>query len=121
MSTQLNLVYAEARHQELLEQAARRGRFAGRRRHHRTAATPISWQGLTLRLATTADRPALSRLAELDQASRPAEPVLLGVVSQRPIAALSLSDGSVVADPFAPTAELVELLRLRARQLSCQV
>jgi len=76
---------------------------------------------LTLRLATSADRPALAHLAELEQASRPPEPVLLGVVMQRPVAALSLSDGSVVADPFAPTAELVELLRLRARQLSCHV
>ncbi len=119
MYPQLNLVYAETKHQELLEQAARRGRFAGRRRHRR-AATPIFWEGLTLRLATSADRPALARLAELDQAIRPPEPVLLGVVMQRPIAALSLSDGSVVADPFAPTAELVELLRLRARQLSWQ-
>ncbi len=46
--------------------------------------------------------------------------MLLGVVMQRPIAALSLRDGSVIADPFSPTAELVELLRLRARQLSYQ-
>ena len=99
MNPQLSLVYANARHQELLEQSARRGHFAGRRRHHRAA---------------------LTRLAELEQASRPPEPVLLGVVMQRPIAALSLRDGSVIADPFAPTAELIELLRLRARQLSCQ-
>jgi len=119
MNPQLSLVYAKARHQELLEQSARRGRFAGRRRHHRAATTPVFWEGLTLRLATSADRAALTRLAELEQATRPPEPVLLGVVMQRPIAALSLSDGSVLADPFAPTAELVELLRLRARQLSC--
>ena len=121
MNPQLSLVYANARHQELMEQSARRGRFfAGGRRHQRETATPILWEGLTLRLATSADRPALARLAELDQASRPAEPVLLGVVMQRPIAALSLRDGSVIADPFSPTAELVELLRLRARQLSYQ-
>jgi hypothetical protein len=120
MNPQLSLVYAKARHQDLLEQSARWGRFAGGRRHHRAAPTPILWEGLTLRLATSADRPALTRLAELDQASRPAEPVLLGVVMQRPIAALSLRDGSVIADPFSPTAELVELLRLRARQLSYQ-
>jgi len=119
MNPQLSLVYANARHQELLEQSARRGHFAGRRRHHPAAATPIFWEGLTLRLATSADRPALAHLAELEQTSRPPEPVLLGVVMQRPIAALSLRDGSVIADPFARTAELVELLRLRARQLSC--
>jgi hypothetical protein len=37
---------------------------------------------------------------------------------QRPIVALSLSDGRVIADPFLHTAELTELLRVRARQLT---
>ena len=118
MQPQLSIGIAQARHQEFVEQSARRGRAA--RRRLRAAASPLLWEGLTLRLATSADRPALAHLAELEQVSRPAEPVLLGVVMQRPIAALSLRDGSVIADPFAPTAELVELLRLRARQLSCQ-
>jgi hypothetical protein len=45
--------------------------------------------------------------------------VLLGEVMHRTVAALSLSDGRVVADPFTPTAELIELMRLRARQISC--
>jgi hypothetical protein len=119
MQPQLSLGIAQARHQEFVERSGRRGRAARRRRRLRAAASPLFWEGLTLRLATSADRAALTRLAELEQASRPAEPVLLGVVMQRPIAALSLRDGSVIADPFAPTAELVELLRLRARQLSC--
>jgi hypothetical protein len=118
MFPQLNFGIAAARHQEFVDRSARRGRGAARSRRFRAASSPIFWEGLTLRLATSADRPALAHLAELEQASRPPEPVLLGVVMQRPIAALSLSDGSVLADPFAPTAELVELLRLRARQLS---
>jgi hypothetical protein len=118
MQPQLSLGIAQARHQDFLDQSGRRGRAA--RRRLRAAASPLFWEGLTLRLATSADRAALTRLAELEQASRPPEPVLLGVVMQRPIAALSLRDGSVIADPFAPTAELIELLRLRARQLSCQ-
>jgi hypothetical protein len=33
-------------------------------------------------------------------------------------AALSLSDGAVVSDPFFPSAAVVELLRARARQLT---
>jgi hypothetical protein len=115
MNPQLSFGIAQARHQEFVERSTRRGRAAARSRLR--AASPIFWEGLTLRLATSADRPALAHLAELEQSSRPPEPVLLGVVMQRPIAALSLSDGSVLADPFAPTAELVELLRLRARQL----
>jgi hypothetical protein len=72
---------------------------------------------MTVRLATSADRAALSRLADLEEAAQPAEPVLLGELMQRPVAALSLCDGRVVADPFVPTGELVELLRLRARQM----
>lgn len=113
MQPQLNLALAQARQQEFA------GVAAGRRRHRsdRDAAPQLSWAGLTLRLASAADHAALARLADLDQADRPADPVLLGVVSGRPVAALSLDDGRVVADPFVRTTELVELLRLRARQL----
>ena len=46
-------------------------------------------------------------LAALD--SRPAltGDVLLAVVSDEPVAAISLADGKVVADPFRPTASTV--------------
>lgn len=75
--------------------------------------------------STVALRPAhddeailVRRLAQLDD-SRPLEgDVLLAVVDGKPVAALSLCDGRVVADPFQPTAEAVALLRLRAMQLS---
>jgi hypothetical protein len=120
MNPQLSLGIAQARHEDLLDQAARhRGGVQGWRRRNRQAAPPVLWEGLTLRLATSADRSALARLAELEQTTAPAEPLLLGVMMQRPVAALSLRDGRVIADPFTPTAELIELLRLRARQLSC--
>jgi hypothetical protein len=117
MHPQLSLAIAEARQQEFLDRASRhrRARF-GRAKPAPAPAT--FFEGLTLRLATTADRQALARLAELDPAQRPAEPVLLGVVKQRPVVALSLSDGRVIADPFFHTAELTELLRVRARQLA---
>jgi hypothetical protein len=120
MNPLLNLAMGTARHQQLLEAAAReRSGMRRPRRRRREAAPAIRWQGLTLRLATSADGSALARLADLEQTAQPAEPVLLGEVMQRPVAALSLSDGRVVADPFTPTAELIELMRLRARQLSC--
>jgi hypothetical protein len=120
MHPQMNQALGAARQQDLLEAAARERRVPRPfRRGRRSSAPAIRWQGLTLRLATSADRSALARLAELEQAASPQEPVLLGQVMERTVAALSLRDGRVIADPFMPTAELVELMRLRARQITC--
>jgi hypothetical protein len=118
MHPELNLALAAARRQDLLEQGMAHRRAHGLRRARHRGGPAIYWQGLTLRLATGADGASLARLADLEQSARPPDPVLLGEVMRRPVAALSLRDGSVVADPFVPTAELVELMRLRARQLS---
>ena len=120
MHPQLNLALGYARQRDLLEAAARERTGTPRlRRRRRESAPAIRWQGLTLRLATSADSSALARLADLEQTAAPADPVLLGEVMQRPVAALSLRDGRVIADPFTPTAELIELMRLRARQITC--
>jgi hypothetical protein len=118
MFPQLNAIHANTRHDDLIGAAERRRRFRRRRERAPWDESQL-WQGLTVRLATSADGPALNRLAELDETAAPAAPVLLGVVMQRPVAALSLRDGSVIADPFTPTRDLVELMTLRARQLSC--
>lgn len=80
-------------------------------------ALPDSPEPVTMRIAGIADDPQLRRLAELDSARLPAAPLLVGERGGRPVAALSLSEGVVVADPFASTADVVALLRLRARQL----
>jgi hypothetical protein len=48
----------------------------------------------------------------------PFGPVLLAEVDGRPRAALSVRDGSVIADPFAPTADVVEMLRVQARAMT---
>jgi len=119
MNPLFNLALAEARQTELRNEglAARGARRLIGRRHRPPSGPSTLWQGMTVRLATSADRAALSRLADLEEAAQPAEPVLLGELMQRPVAALSLCDGRVVADPFVPTGELVELLRLRARQM----
>jgi hypothetical protein len=77
------------------------------------ATTPI-----TIRLASAEDEDALDRLAALDSRTRPAWPVLLAEEAGESRAALSLHDGSHAADPFHPTAELLDLLRLRARRLA---
>lgn len=74
---------------------------------------------ITIRPAYADDQPALVRLAALDSAPGvPAGPVLLAEVDEQLRAALSLSDQSVIADPFFPTQHLVTLLRARAAAVS---
>lgn len=118
MQPGLTAAMAATRQAEMLEAGARARRSGRLRRHERPVGPSTRWASLTVRLATSADRAALERLAALDGAEEtPAAPVLIGSLMARPVAALSLSSGRVVADPFTPTCELVELLRLRARQI----
>jgi hypothetical protein len=72
---------------------------------------------LTFRAATAADARTLADLAALDSAAPLTGDVLLAEADGTAVAALSLADGRVVADPFARTAAVVEVLRVRARDL----
>ena len=72
---------------------------------------------LTIRQATPADAAKLNRLAALDSRHVPAAPQLLATDGDRLLAAISPRDGAIVADPFVPTADAVEILRRRARQV----
>lgn len=73
---------------------------------------------MVLRADRPADQSALRRLAALDS-TRPIEgPALVAEVEGRPVAAIGIEDGRVVADPFERTADVVELLRLRAGRLN---
>jgi len=83
--------------------------------HYQTPTT--LWTPLVIRLATEGDRSALRRLAELDSARSLPGGVLIAKLGERLVAAISLADGREIADPFTPTAEILKLLRLRARQL----
>jgi hypothetical protein len=56
---------------------------------------------LTLRLAGADDAAAVARLAALDSSRPPAQPVLLAEVRPELYAALSLSEHTLVADPFS--------------------
>ncbi len=70
---------------------------------------------ILIRCADADDGPDLVRLAELDSAaSLPPAPLLVAELDGDVSAALSLRDGSAIADPFKRTAEVVELLRLHA-------
>ena len=75
------------------------------------------WAPVVLRLATHGDRPALERLAQLDSTRPPAGEAVIGEVNGRLVAAVSLADGTAIADPFVLGREIVELVRARAAQL----
>jgi hypothetical protein len=72
---------------------------------------------LALRVANTDEAPVVRRLAALDDAPPLRGDVLLALVDGEAVAAVSLSDGRVVANPFVRTAETVTLLAMRASQL----
>jgi hypothetical protein len=114
MSFHLHHALANARVEELRRAGAAR-RVAQPR--HRPKPAGHGTESVTLRFGGAGDEAALARVAHLDSAMPPAQPVLLAEVGREVVAALSLADGSVVADPFRPSTNIVELLRARARQL----
>jgi hypothetical protein len=69
---------------------------------------------LTIRRADASDAGALVRLAALDSAFPPTGDVLLAEVGDELWAAVELDSGAAIADPFRPSGDLVELLKLRA-------
>jgi hypothetical protein len=76
--------------------------------------SPLASQ-IMIRPAYADDYEALVHLAALDSADRvPARPLLLAEVNGELRAALSLCDGSAIADPFFPTSEIVALVRAYA-------
>jgi len=77
----------------------------------------MSSPSIAIRRASPADRAALERLAAIDCAVPPAGEVLIAQVSGEPQAAIEITTGTAIADPFRPTAQLVELLGVRADQL----
>ena len=72
---------------------------------------------VTIRPASDDDAQALERLGELDDQAPGAGPHLVADADGEIVAALSLTDGTTVADPFRKTEATVELLHLRAGQL----
>jgi hypothetical protein len=70
---------------------------------------------IKIRQATSADAFALRRLAALDDAKALRGEVLLAEQAGEIRAALSLDEDRSIANPFAPTADLVEILRMHRR------
>ena len=74
-------------------------------------------ENITIRVATAADELVVRRLAVLDSAFPPTGEVLLAEIGRELWAAVSVDTGHAVADPFRPSGDVVELLRLRASRL----
>ena len=70
-------------------------------------------QALTIRAATPHDGPVLARLAGLDSRPQLRGHALLAERDGIAIAAIALSSGSVVADPFHATVGAARVLRRR--------
>jgi hypothetical protein len=78
------------------------------------ASTAGALPEITIRRAYADDHLPLIRLAALDSAEVPPAPLLIAEIDGELRVALSLQDGSVIADPFVATADYIELLRTRA-------
>jgi hypothetical protein len=68
---------------------------------------------LTIRRADASDTGALARLAALDSAYPPTGEAVLAEVGGELWAAVEIGSGAVIADPFRPSGEIVDLLRLQ--------
>ncbi len=84
---------------------------AGQQRQVRLA------ERVTIRRANEADRVALERLAALDSAPALVGEVLMAEVGDQAVGAIEVATGVTIADPFLPTAAIVELLGVRAARL----
>jgi hypothetical protein len=84
-----------------------------------TPAVPApAGDGVVIRRSGPGDGHALSRLARLESRRPLAGPHVVAELGDQVVAAVSLHGGEAIADPFMPTADLVALLELRARQLT---
>jgi hypothetical protein len=72
---------------------------------------------VTVRRFAERDIEAIQRLAALDGKPIPSGGVLVAEQAGELVAALPLDGSQPLADPFKPTADVVELLRVSARQL----
>ncbi|MGZ4255619.1 MAG: hypothetical protein ACXVH1_40390 [Solirubrobacteraceae bacterium] len=109
MTSTLNALAAQEHIHDLERQA--------RRAHKQDSEPDVSAASIELRLAYADESRVLHRLAQLDDAPDLDGDALLALIDGEAIAALSLSDRRVVANPFVRTEHAVSLLRIQADHL----
>ena len=72
---------------------------------------------ITFRRAAAEDTPALQRLAALDSAPAPSGEALVAEHDGSLVAAVTIDGRTAIADPFVPTAGILELLRAWSGQV----
>jgi len=87
------------------------------RPRRRTDEVVVESPDIELRLCKPADDPAIERLAALSEVPEPHGRLVVALLDGKLVAALSLSNGDIIRDPFVKTAPLVALLKVRAEQL----
>jgi hypothetical protein len=73
----------------------------------------MSDETITIRRAAIGDYAALERLAARDSAFLPEDDFLIAQVGDEVWAAIGLCTGTLMADPFRPSAGVAALLRMR--------
>jgi hypothetical protein len=86
----------------------------------RPATEPVDLpeDAVLVRRATARDAAHIRTLSLLDDRRMPKGPFLVAELSGEVVAAMSLSSGAVVADPFRRTRDAVALLGVRAAQIA---
>src|ERR1700722_258348 len=102
MTSALNPLLANEHIADLQRQAARY-------RAAHPGSTEVQVRPIELRLVQSGQDSAPSQLAALEDAAELEGPALIALMEGEPVAALSLTDGRVVADPFVATGEAVSL------------
>jgi hypothetical protein len=82
------------------------------------APTELPDDAVLVRRARASDAARIRTLAYLDDRRLSDGPFLVAEIAGEAIAAMSMSSGQIVADPFRRTRDAEDLLRLRAGQLA---
>ncbi|MFZ0091072.1 MAG: hypothetical protein WAL63_16310 [Solirubrobacteraceae bacterium] len=85
-----------------------------------TSAVSRARCAAAVRFADPDEAGTLRRLAELDSAAELAGEILVATIDADVVAALSLQDGQVIANPFVLTSDAVDLLRRSATALTAR-
>jgi hypothetical protein len=98
---------------------AARTRLVGQPVRQQRVQPPLDAAGeLLIRVAGPDDRPALDDLAARDSRARLLGDALIAELDGVVVAALSLRDGRLIADPWKPTAVIGDQLRLWASSIT---